>query len=675
MLSNPLSLRVRRCRLVAAFTALLALVPAAWAQGSPPQPLPQGKDRVDLFFDDAALVRAALSPDGKWLARLTSPGNGGPMQLIVGDVEGKTQPKVVAQLTRARIDAFRWVGNDMLILDVYESLRRGAVRRSPGLLSVRREDGNLRVLIKTDWDLEYSSAGIPPLEPNHDYLANGAPGTEEIVVGEYLGRGDDAWVRPMLLNVRTGARRSLPADDLPRASSWYFDHLGRLRMGFATSKGEVTGYWLDLQSGKWRQLYRHDTLSRPFSPVAVVGDTFYVRTELPDGGGDEVRAFDFTTGKPSETVLASTPGFSSAASPIVDPATGSLRGWRATVDARTDIWTRPEEAAIQDKVDAVLKGRVNLMICRPTTCDKADAVLVYSYSDRDPGDYLLYSPRTNQWQRVGSARPKLDPRLMATVEFHRIKARDGLEFPVWITRPPVERSKPKAAVVLVHGGPWVRGREWDWDPMTQYIASLGYVVIEPEFRGSTGYGDKLFRAGFGQWGLAMQDDVTDALKFAVSKGYVDPARVCIAGASYGGYATLMGLAKDPDQYRCGVAWVGVTDIELMFTAFWSDVSREGKTYGYGRMIGDPVKDKEKFDANSPLKQVARIKAPVFLAYGGLDRRVPIEHGERFRAALRAQGREPEWAYYDTEFHGWQFLETNRDFWPRVETFLAKHLKP
>ena len=151
MSSHLLSSRLRRCHLAGAFAALLALAPATWAQPAPPpQPLPQGKDRVDLFFDDAALVRASLSPDGKWLARLTSPGNGGVMQLIVGDVEGKTQPKVVAQLTRARIDGFRWVGNDMLTLDVYESLRRGAVRRSPGLLSVRREDGTLRVLIKTD---------------------------------------------------------------------------------------------------------------------------------------------------------------------------------------------------------------------------------------------------------------------------------------------------------------------------------------------------------------------------------------------------------------------------------------------------------------------------------------------------------------------------------------------
>jgi acetyl esterase/lipase len=647
---------------------------SAWAQ-----PSAESKARVDLFFDDPALVQASLSPNGQWLARLVSPGNGGAMQLIIGDVEGKSTPKVVAQFSRARIDEYRWVNDDMLIASVYENLRRGAVRRAPGLVSIRRDGEHIRTLIKTDWDVEYTSAGIPPLEPNHRFLALGAAGTDDIIVGEEL-RLDNDWrvlraVRPLVVNTRTGARRSLLESEPSGATAWTFDHLGRARMAFSYSEGKVTGHWMDLSKREWRVLYTHDTLSRPFRPLAVVGDDkLYVTTELPDGGGDEVRLLDFATGKPSADVVVSTPGFSDSLAPILDRRSGALRGWRARVDAVSDIWTRPEEAALQAKVDAMLKGRVNLLLCW-TNCDTQDAVLVYSYSDREPGDYVIYSPKVNQWQRVGSKRPKIDPRQMGTLEFHRIKARDGLEFPVWVTRPAGERSKPRAAVVLVHGGPWARGAEWEWNAESQFLASLGYVVIEPEFRGSTGYGDKLFRAGFRQWGQAMQDDVTDSLRFAVSKGYVDPARVCIAGASYGGYATLMGLAKDPDQYRCGVAWVGVTDPELMITAFWSDVSPEGRTFGYKRMVGDPETDKAMFDANSPLKQVARIKAPLLLAYGGLDRRVPIEHGERFRAALRGQGRDPEWVVYDDDFHGWYHLENRRDFYARFEAFLAKHLKP
>lgn len=143
---------------------------------------------------------------------------------------------------------------------------------------------------------------------------------------------------------------------------------------------------------------------------------------------------------------------------------------------------------------------------------------------------------------------------MATLDFERIRARDGMEIPVWLTLPPGPRDKPRPAVVLVHGGPWVRGRVWAWDSDSQFLASRGYVVIEPEFRGSTGYGARLYRGGLKQWGRAMQDDVADALAWAVAKGHVDPARVCIAGASYGGYATLMGLVRDP--IFTAAAWPG-----------------------------------------------------------------------------------------------------------------------
>jgi dipeptidyl aminopeptidase/acylaminoacyl peptidase len=262
---------------------------------------------------------------------------------------------------------------------------------------------------------------------------------------------------------------------------------------------------------------------------------------------------------------------------------------------------------------------------------------------------------------------------MGRVQFERIKVRDGKEMPVWITVPPGD-VKARPAVVLVHGGPWSRGRDWVWEPESQFLASRGYVVVEPEFRGSTGYGDDWYRAGWKQWGQAMQDDVSDALMHAVAKGWVDPARVCIAGASYGGYATLMGLAKDPDQYRCGVAWVGVSDPMMMYTLHWSDFSDFSKSQSMPVMIGDPVADLDMLKRVSPLEQAARIKAPLMLAYGGKDRRVPIEHGERLRDRLRALGRDPVWVVYDDEGHGWARPGNQVDFWRRVEDFLAKNLR-
>src|SRR5262249_33506883 len=158
---------------------------------------------------------------------------------------------------------------------------------------------------------------------------------------------------------------------------------------------------------------------------------------------------------------------------------------------------------------------------------------------------------------------------------------------VWLTLPPgLPAGQPAPAVVLVHGGPWVRGGHWHWDPMAQFLASRGYLVIAPDFRGSTGYGHEHFRAGWKQWGLAMQDDVAAALLWAQKQGLAD-RRACIAGASYGGYATLMGLARHPELYRCGIAWVGVTDLMLLArgeTWVVDDIGRWGRQYALPQML-------------------------------------------------------------------------------------------
>jgi dipeptidyl aminopeptidase/acylaminoacyl peptidase len=229
---------------------------------------------------------------------------------------------------------------------------------------------------------------------------------------------------------------------------------------------------------------------------------------------------------------------------------------------------------------------------------------------------------------------------------------------------------------MVHGGPYVRGASWGWSPVSQFLASRGYAVLEPEFRGSQGFGSQHERAGYKQWGLAMQNDIADGARWAIDKGIVDPKRICIAGGSYGGYATLMGLVNDPDLYKCGINIVGVTDIGLLFDNGWSlsdDVSRDTKEHSMPEKIGDPVKDAAQFKATSPIQQAARITQPLILAYGGVDRRVPINHGTAFRNAVMRTNKNVEWIEYPEEGHGWSLEKNRLDFWGRVETFLDKHI--
>jgi len=250
---------------------------------------------------------------------------------------------------------------------------------------------------------------------------------------------------------------------------------------------------------------------------------------------------------------------------------------------------------------------------------------------------------------------------------------------VWVTLPPGFKPGQPAppAVVMVHGGPWVRGGNWEWSPTEQFLASRGYAVIAPEFRGSTGFGQAHFRAGFKQWGQAMQDDVADALLWARKEGLAGP-KACIAGASYGGYATLMGLVRHPELWRCGAAWVAVTDLVLLVQGSWwveDDVSRDVRRLTLPQMVGDPKSELDMLKANSPVEQAARIKTPLFLAFGEQDVRVPLEHGKRMREALIKAGNPPEWVTYPDEAHGWRQVSAQVDFATRLERFLARHLGP
>jgi dipeptidyl aminopeptidase/acylaminoacyl peptidase len=298
--------------------------------------------------------------------------------------------------------------------------------------------------------------------------------------------------------------------------------------------------------------------------------------------------------------------------------------------------------------------------------------LVTSYSDHDPGFFSVYRPKTDTWTTIGSVMRDIDPRRMADLDLHRMKARDGLELPVWVTRPKAAKG-PLPTVLLVHGGPWSRGVRWGWNGEAQLLASRGYVVIEPEFRGSTGYGRKLFRAGWKHWGTTMQDDLADVVRWAADQGIADGTRVCIVGASYGGYAALMAPIRYPDLFKCSVAWVAVSDPRLMFEESWqNDIGRQSH-FSMRTTIGDPVADADMLKAAAPVERAAELKIPVLMAYGGDDVRVPIAHGSRMRAAMRAAGNDPEWVVYAGEGHGFLKMENRVDFYTRMEKFLAKHI--
>ncbi len=662
--------------------SLSILLPLAtsvcFAQGGAAAPTGAGPLPVETFFKQETMQSVQVSPSGRWMAiQGAEPGERVALKVI--DLEGKEKARVIAMFTKLDVASFKWINDDWLVFSVADENDKSGKTYGGGLAAVRRDGEKMRQLIKRQFDSLFQAQGNVALEPNNYMAGVGAPGTNDIVIGENhfdptFFQYEHTTLR--LMDVSTGATRAM-FKNLPeppgKITSWLLDGQGKARVAVGRKDNRVLTFWADAHSGEWRKIADNPWDNNPIAPAYVDDkDQLWVTAINPDTGLGELRQFDFASGKPATTALISLPGFDADATPIRDRGSNKVHGVRLLTDALSVAWFSPTMAAIQAKVDALLPGRVNTVTCHP--CEAPKTVLVFSYSDRDPGQYLLYRPEQGKFERIGAARPGHPDKDMAQMELHRAKTRDGADLPVWVTVKRQAPAAPRPAVVLVHGGPWARGSTWGWNAEAQFLASRGYVVIEPEFRGSTGFGDGHFRAGWKQWGQRMQDDVTDALRFAVDKGWVDSKKVCIAGASYGGYSTLIGLAKDPGRYRCGVAWVAVSDPRLLFTVHWSDVSDVARQYSMPEMIGDPEKDAAMLEANSPIALAGKIKAPLLLAYGAKDRRVPLVHGEKMRDALQKAGNMPEWVVYDDEGHGWERTLNKQDFWRRVDAFLGKHLK-
>lgn len=269
-------------------------------------------------------------------------------------------------------------------------------------------------------------------------------------------------------------------------------------------------------------------------------------------------------------------------------------------------------------------------------------------SDRSPGRFFLYDRETRKAAFLFASRPRIKPERMAAMEPVALKARDGVALHGYLTRPPgKEDAKNLPLVVYVHGGPYGVRDTWTFDPYVQMLASRGYAVLQVDFRGSGGYGDDFLKAGYREWGGKMQDDVTDATRWAIEQGIADPKRLCIFGGSYGGYAALEGAAKEPDLYRCAIGYAGVYDLRLMHRR--GDIPQSDAGANYLKLVLGT--DDEELWAHSPAALAGRIKAKVMLVVGGQDARVPPVQGEAMRSALEKAHVGYEWVYERTEGHG------------------------
>lgn len=300
-----------------------------------------------------------------------------------------------------------------------------------------------------------------------------------------------------------------------------------------------------------------------------------------------------------------------------------------------------------------------------------DLFIVYAGSDRSRGMYYTYDTKTKDLKLLLDPSPWIKESEMAQMKPIKYKSRDGLTIEGYLTLPPgKETAENLPLIVNPHGGPWHRD-VWGYNPEVQFLANRGYAVLQMNFRGSTGYGKKFWESSFKQWGLKMQDDVTDGVNWAVEQKIADKDRVCIYGGSYGGYATLAGVTFTPDLYKCGVDYVGVSNLftfQETIPPYWEPMKK--MLY---EMVGHPEKDKALLQKASPVFHVDKIKAALFVAQGANDPRVKKAESDQIVDALKKKGIDVPYMVKEDEGHGFHNEENKFEFYGKMEAFLDKHL--
>lgn len=619
------------------------LLPQAWAQETKrPADIP-----VETFFSRSNITRVALNPSGTHLAiSMAVPDK--PRRLGVLDL-ATMKISLAAGFETLEVGDFHWVNDGRLVFEVARTDK--SVLGRPGRYAVDADGRNIKWMTGSWAEL------VPGPQTGDDIWLQWPLDSSE-------GAGFMKLVR---MNTRTGHPKELEVP--PWSVGFLIDEQGEALAALTVRGDKARLQWRE--GAQWRVVREMDR---------YFGEAFALVGRGPDGvvyvtarQGRDLRAL--YTYDPQANQLSAKPVLGLAQFDVLPKLVfghGKLLGVHVEADATATVWLDPECKALQDKIDALLPATSN-HLSLPQRGDSPWA-LVWAWSDRQPGLALAYHRETGKLTVLGRSRPEIDPALMSEMQFVSYPARDGRRIPAYLTLPrSAQGRRPVPMVVLVHGGPFVRGGTWAWDAEVQFLASRGYAVLQPEFRGSTGFGESHFKAGWKQWGQAMQDDLADGAMWAIAQGIADPRRIAIAGASYGGYAAMMGLAKQADVFACAVNWVGVTDLDLMYGAHWSDQPGVYKKYGMPKVLGDREADAQMLRDNSPVHLARNIRKPVLMAYGKRDERVPIEHGERMRDALDHNSG-VEWVVYDKEGHGWYWPETKKDFWSRVERFLDKHLK-
>lgn len=604
------------------------------------------------FFRTPQRSQFRLSDDGKMLGFMESVSiDGQPARnnIHIQALDGSTpvgEVKRLSAVTDRDLAAFFWKGNDTI---VYGKDVGGD--ENYHVVAVNIHTGETR--------------DLTPLSGVRAGLQDDLPDDPEHILVNHNGRNPEVF-DVYKINVNTG-ESALVAENPGNILGWSTDLDGKVRFAI-TSDGLDTELLYRADEGQdFSSLIKTD-FRTSVTPLFFYADNqrFYA---LSNRGRDTSSLVLINPASPDiEELILSIDGYD------IDSANYSrLRKVLTSAHYETD---KPQQKYFEqldqtryDWLKAQLPG-YDLSLQDSTRNEQK--FIVAAYNDRTPGVRYIYDAKANTLHKLAEINPVLKEEDMAPVQAIQYQARDGLTINAYLTLPVGKEAKNLPVIVNPHGGPWARD-SWGFNPEAQFLANRGYAVLQMNFRGSTGYGRQFWEASFGEWGLSMQDDITDGVQWLIDQGIADPKRIGIYGASYGGYAVLAGITKTPELYAAAVDYVGVSNL-LTFMGtippYWKPMLTKMQA-----MVGDPIKDKAKLEANSPALHADKIITPLFVAQGAQDPRVNIAESDQIVEALRNRSIEVEYMVKDNEGHGFDNEENKFEFYERMEAFLNTHLQP
>jgi dipeptidyl aminopeptidase/acylaminoacyl peptidase len=609
----------------------------------------------EVFFGNPRIAGGPLSPDGRWLS-FVQPLDG-VLNVWVRRIEDpfETARPMTDDRSRPVVQSF-WSRDSRRILFVQD----------------QGGDENFHVHAVDPAAPAADGARVPPaidLTPGADVQARVYELPENDPRHAIVGMNDrdprlhDVW----RLDLRTGERELLLANE-ENVAEWVADLTGRLRLGH---RQRPDGGWeiLRVDEGKLSPVYGCGP-EESCDPIRFHVDGRRVYVETSRGAPDLSRLvlLDPATGE-TEEVESDPEGEVDFGGALFAADTHELIGtWymgdRTRWYPREDRFAEDLQRARRDLPDGDLGFR--------SMTRDGKRMLVSAISDVEPGASWLFDREAGSFELLYRTRPDVPSHHMAKTTPVRYAARDGVEIPAYLTLPNGV-PRPLPAILFPHGGPWARDT-WGFHNVVQFLANRGYAVLQPNFRGSTGFGKRFLNLGNREWGTgAMQHDLTDGVRWLIEQGIADPGRIAIMGGSYGGYATLAGVAFTPDLYAAAVSIVGPSSIPTLLDSippYWEPVRRT-----FHVRVGDPEDpaDLARMRAQSPLYAAERIRTPLLVVQGANDPRVKKPESDQIVRALRDLGREVEYLVAADEGHGFASEESNQALFARIEEFLARHL--